>query len=390
MANIMRLGGGGGKTQYVWDKYTTDLPTGYTQVEYIESTGTQYIDTGFAASEGFITSAVFEFTTLKSGAFIVGSHNTTTPYGRNGFCPTDNLLWQLALGDNLAASATPVVAGTKYTVEASTVKGASYLTVNGNRLVNSSDSTQRSSANLMVFCNQYALAFSQGTAPAKLYSLKIYDHNGTLVRDYVPCVNASGVAGLYDVENGVFYRNAGTGTFVVGDVANVEVRGEYIGQVKSADINAYPFYGVKDGYYYEAVGETVSINENGIHDVRGYVAANVNVQSAPVLLWTNANPTSSFPPQTVGLNGGDSDAYIVESRASTTNGSTSKSFVNIGDFGVCVAALTNNSAEPSPNRKITAATKTGISFGYGYPGASMSGNNIYAIPTRIWSVKFTV
>ena len=45
---------------------------------------------------------------------------------------------------------------------------------------------------------------------------KIYDNN-TLVRNFVPCYRkADNVAGLYDLVNGVFYTNAGTGTFIVG------------------------------------------------------------------------------------------------------------------------------------------------------------------------------
>ena len=49
----------------------------------------------------------------------------------------------------------------------------------------------------------------------KLYSFKIYEGD-ELVRSYVPCVNSSGVAGLYELIKGGFYANVGTGAFNVG------------------------------------------------------------------------------------------------------------------------------------------------------------------------------
>jgi hypothetical protein len=49
----------------------------------------------------------------------------------------------------------------------------------------------------------------------KLYACQIYD-NGTLVRDYVPCVNPNGTGGLYDKVSGEFFANAGAGSFTVG------------------------------------------------------------------------------------------------------------------------------------------------------------------------------
>ena len=45
------------------------------------------------------------------------------------------------------------------------------------------------------------------------YSCKIYDGE-TLVRDFVPCENPDGEAGFYDLANGVFYPNNGTGKLV--------------------------------------------------------------------------------------------------------------------------------------------------------------------------------
>ena len=47
----------------------------------------------------------------------------------------------------------------------------------------------------------------------RLYSLQMKDLNDVLVRKYIPVVNASNVAGLYDLVNGEFYANLGSGTF---------------------------------------------------------------------------------------------------------------------------------------------------------------------------------
>lgn len=49
----------------------------------------------------------------------------------------------------------------------------------------------------------------------RVYSFKLYD-NGTLIRDFIPCIKPSGEYGLYDVVNNQFYGNAGTGSFTGG------------------------------------------------------------------------------------------------------------------------------------------------------------------------------
>jgi hypothetical protein len=71
--------------------------------------------------------------------------------------------------------------------------------------------------------NAYVFAVNNNNAaamhsPMKLYSLKIWD-DGTLARNFIPCVNKEGVAGLYDITPGAvkkFYANDGTGEFEAG------------------------------------------------------------------------------------------------------------------------------------------------------------------------------
>lgn len=50
----------------------------------------------------------------------------------------------------------------------------------------------------------------------KLYSARLYSTPTSLQRDFVPCIDPSGVIGLYDLVYGKFYANANTGTFTAG------------------------------------------------------------------------------------------------------------------------------------------------------------------------------
>ena len=52
----------------------------------------------------------------------------------------------------------------------------------------------------------------------KLYYAQLYSGDSS-IRDFLPCKNASGAVGLYDLVGKQFYGNAGTGTFTAGEVA---------------------------------------------------------------------------------------------------------------------------------------------------------------------------
>ena len=50
----------------------------------------------------------------------------------------------------------------------------------------------------------------------KIYYAKIWDDNNSLVRDFIPVKDPSGVVCLYDKVSGNFFYNAGTGNFIAG------------------------------------------------------------------------------------------------------------------------------------------------------------------------------
>ena len=60
------------------------VPDGYTQLEYIESTGTQYIDTGLSMPNGFRVVGDIKITDLSKPGNVIGAQKYTNGvYYRN-------------------------------------------------------------------------------------------------------------------------------------------------------------------------------------------------------------------------------------------------------------------------------------------------------------------
>lgn len=181
------------------------LPSGYTQLEYIQSSGTQYIDTGFKPNQN--SRVVFDFFPVSIGQ--------THLFGSRSSNSSSDYFLVLCTGgyyrDDYASSKT-----------VTTIAPTDRMVIDKNKnVVNFGSQTYTHSA--ATFTGAYPIVlFASNTGGnvsymtnIRLYSCKIYD-NGVLSRDFIPCKNASGVIGLWDDVNNVFYQNAGTGTFTAG------------------------------------------------------------------------------------------------------------------------------------------------------------------------------
>lgn len=183
------------------------LPSGYTKLDYIESSGTQYIDTGFIPNQDSAVHIVCQPTVASGWQGIFGARSATNVGEFGVDIPAGTTLRSVYGTGNVTTTVSTVA--TKLDI----YKNKNVCTINGAVLTNSTET----------FSSGYPIwIFDKNTAGAKwnpcsmkLYSCKIYD-NGTLVRDFIPCKNASGTLGLWDNVNSVFYANAGTGTFSTG------------------------------------------------------------------------------------------------------------------------------------------------------------------------------
>lgn len=189
------------------------LPDGYTQLEYIESTGEQYIDTNFVFDSQ--TSAFLEFSnasnsTAESG-FIGAYQNSIGGLLFGIYKNSSEYYFRFAYGGPWNGN----------TVLADLNKHSITLNKNSiNKLDNIVLATKLSiTTSLNPNKTGYIFWTNGGTTykgEFKLHKCKIWNNN-ILIRDFIPALrNSDNVAGLYDLVNNEFYTNAGTGTFIIG------------------------------------------------------------------------------------------------------------------------------------------------------------------------------
>lgn len=188
----------------------------YRPKEYLQSSGTQYIDTGVSGAVQVILDIELLETSENTNYSIIWAENESSPYDTNGVrCSQYQGGWfspflQLGNGSIAGDTSQSVTTNTRYLITADTNPESYYMEANGVTLVQGTSSGYHlSTYNLFLFANNHA------ETPAvfgkiKLYSCKIYQNN-VLVRDFIPVITTEPC--LLDRVSGVFYYNQGTGTF---------------------------------------------------------------------------------------------------------------------------------------------------------------------------------
>ena len=188
------------------------VPSGYTQLEYIESSGEQYIDTDIASSRGFRIVGSLRFLSRPSAnMWVFGAESASSPYNQNflsaEYSNGNHTLSVGAMG--LYSSAFQIAAGTDYEIVFSTIQNHVGLRVNSVDLA----LTQASSSSGYTSLNAYLFCMNFGGTPFRFAPLRLSE----LIADFYPCKRSSdGAVGLYDAVRGRFFSNAGSGSFTAG------------------------------------------------------------------------------------------------------------------------------------------------------------------------------
>lgn len=181
----------------------SELPDGYTQLEYIEADGTQYIDTG-----------------LSTGKFIHDIQFTTTDRNLMGFSTTAGTFWGTEDGDSsfeLGISEIPANTTARNYITFNTLDSDNFTLSVGDSVINFAKSS---------VVTTYALCHvpnSDYFCHAKLYGFYAFDSTGNLTQDLIPAKrNSDNAIGMYDLVTETFFTNSGTGDFIAGVEAPTE------------------------------------------------------------------------------------------------------------------------------------------------------------------------
>ena len=183
------------------------------EVEWIQSSGAQYIDTGIVPDGETSVDVSFLVTDLPSDySKIRPVYGAAANYDSNAF-----EFWALdggfaAYGTQANKSNLGAVANAIQTVS----QDKNALTVNG---AESTFTKQTFTApyTMLLFATHRngGINICDAAANLRIYSFVV--KSGAVFKSFVPCKNPDGVVGMYDIAGGEFYGNAGSGTFIPGE-----------------------------------------------------------------------------------------------------------------------------------------------------------------------------
>ena len=188
---------------------TSRLPVGYTEVEYIENTGTSYLNTNFVPNQDTRVVCDMQMVTASNYPRLwgAGAWNSATglmiDYDPNQF----QVSW---LGKTSWTNYSAYPTSTSYNRHTYDLN-KNYMYIDEALVGSNTYTTRTASDPIGVFTYigsgrpSSSSYWGQEHFKGKMYSFKVYD-NGTLVRDLVPCIKDSdNTVGAYDIVNDVFY-----------------------------------------------------------------------------------------------------------------------------------------------------------------------------------------
>lgn len=181
------------------------------QLNYIQTSGKQYIDTLFKPNQDTKLEIEFEFLESNTGTdhHIASVNNSSQFYA---FRAKSNLS---GFASRYYTEALKDVPSSALYGRHTFVRDRNVVSLDGGTEIVSNYGTFQIRNTLPIGCFKNASGAVSGFSALRIFPCKVFDA-GVLVRDYVPWQTAAGDIGLMDVLTDTFYGNAGTGVFTGG------------------------------------------------------------------------------------------------------------------------------------------------------------------------------
>lgn len=189
------------------------LPAEYVRVNYIESTGTQYIDTGVSYDQS-------NKYMIDCYVAVTSSDTAYSGWNGGGIFGMSSSKWQHGAGYVTGDFNVFEKTNIKLTIEEE-LSSRTIMEVTQGELFSTiyrthSGINNYASIDYPIFAYTNNSGGLQKNVNMRLWSMEITVNN-EVVRSFIPCYRKNdNVIGLYDVINGKFYTNSGTGEFIKG------------------------------------------------------------------------------------------------------------------------------------------------------------------------------
>lgn len=195
-------------------KNESDLPKGYKKINYIESTGTQYIDLGVTPSEIAKMQLIFDYQItddFTKNSILLGAYDGSL----FGFCQIFVYVNHNNIGFQFANSN-----GNSYVPKDNVRRNINInllnktITINNQSLILDINTSQVININIYLFCRNTKLVAGSFIS-ARIYSFKI-QNGDELYRNFVPALDTANKPCLFDTVSKQPFYNQGTGEFLYG------------------------------------------------------------------------------------------------------------------------------------------------------------------------------
>nr|WP_326216480.1 hypothetical protein [uncultured Oscillibacter sp.]DAZ27274.1 MAG TPA: hypothetical protein [Caudoviricetes sp.] len=194
---------------------SSDFPDGYTELESIESTGTQYIKIPYYPNQN--TRVVLDY--------LPKSTNNTILFGSRTSTSSSDLFLILHASDTNSLrtdfGGSKVTTGMNPDIRTVIDKDQNKTKILGQSFY-SGAATFTCKYPMGIFCGNTGGSYTQLSSYV-LYSCKIYDGEA-LLYDLKPCQNPDNEIGLFDIVTQTFFGNSGTGSFIGASTHKPEAR----------------------------------------------------------------------------------------------------------------------------------------------------------------------
>lgn len=192
-----------------------DWTPGFKQVEYLESTGTQYIDTGIYLSDNVEVACDLQYASTGTSNYIFGNFSRAGAYVLFGTMEkggnySGSLFW-LVTGDRSSGCSADVNQTDRLFVE---IKDNTAF-INGNEVyfVETNSLSIGEEKTLALFARNHKTNGLLPVRGARMWSFVI-SYGGQISNEFVPCLDETGSPCMYDTVTRKAYYNRGSGDFL--------------------------------------------------------------------------------------------------------------------------------------------------------------------------------